>query len=97
MKKKLITTLVILLVLAAAAVPVYVKVMSANMLKKIERAEAVLARAGESFPTPIGTLDALHLSTALRIRDEKGLDAILTHDVQLANAALAMGFKVQGV
>ncbi len=59
--------------------------------------EAVLARAGESFPTPIGTLDALHLSTALRIRDEQGLDAFLTHDVQLASAALSMGFKVQGV
>jgi hypothetical protein len=25
----------------------------------------VLARASEPFPTPLGTLDALHLSTAL--------------------------------
>lgn len=59
--------------------------------------EAVLSRAGEAFPAPIGTLDALHLSTALHIRDERGLDAFLTHDAQLATAAAAMGFKVEGV
>lgn len=59
--------------------------------------EAVLNRAGDTFPAPIGTLDALHLATALHIRDELGLDAFLTHDVQLATAAATMGFKVQGV
>ena len=59
--------------------------------------EPVLTRAGESFPTPVGTLDAIHLSTALRIREERGLDAFLTHDEQLATAAMGMGFKVHGV
>ena len=59
--------------------------------------ERILARAGESFPTVIGTLDAIHLATAIHIRDTLGLDAFLTHDTQLATAAAALGFTVQGV
>ena len=58
--------------------------------------ERILARAGESFPTVIGTLDAIHLATALHIRDNLGLDVFLTHDTQLATAAAASGFTVQG-
>lgn len=57
----------------------------------------ILSRAGESFPTVVGTLDAIHLATALHIRDTLGLDAFLTHDTQLATAAVASGFTVQGV
>lgn len=59
--------------------------------------EAILARASEAFPTVIGTLDAIHLATALLIRDQVGLDALLTHDTQLATAATAVGLHVQGV
>lgn len=59
--------------------------------------ERVLARAGESFPTVVGTLDAIHLATAMQIRDTMGVDAFLTHDTQLAAAAAASGFTVQGV
>ena len=59
--------------------------------------ERILTRAGESFPTVIGTLDAIHLATAIHIRDTLGLDAFLTHDTQLATAAAASGFTVQGV
>jgi len=59
--------------------------------------EAILNRAAEAFPTIIATLDAIHLATALYIRDAVGLDAFLTHDTQLATAAMAMGFHVQGV
>ena len=59
--------------------------------------ERILVRAGESFPTNIGTLDAIHLATALHLRDTTGLDRFLTHDAQLATAASASGFTVEGV
>jgi hypothetical protein len=59
--------------------------------------ENILVRAGESFPTVVGTLDAIHLATAILVRDSMGLDAFLTHDSQLATAARAMGFRVEGV
>lgn len=58
--------------------------------------EAILNRAGEPFSSSLGTLDAIHLATALGIRDSYGLDALLTHDIQLANAAKAMGINVLG-
>ena len=59
--------------------------------------EGITARAGESFPTVIGTLDAIHLATAIFVRDTVGLDVFLTHDAQLATAAAAYGFTVEGV
>ncbi len=59
---------------------------------------AVLRRASEPFPTPLGTLDAIHLATALYWRDLKGEDlTFATHDRQLAQAARMMGFAVVGV
>ena len=62
----------------------------------IPLSERILARAGESFPTVIGTLDAIHLASALHIRDTTGLDVFLTHDTQLATAASASGLTVEG-
>ncbi len=57
----------------------------------------VLRRASEPFPTPLGTLDAIHLATALAWRDATG-DVLLfaTHDRELAVAAGAMGLHVVG-
>ena len=59
--------------------------------------EAIMRRAGELFPTIIGTLDALHLSTALAIRETATVELFLTHDTQLATAAESVGFEVLGV
>jgi hypothetical protein len=57
----------------------------------------VLARASESFPTPLGTLDALHLATALVWRDRMQKELVLTtHDDDLAIAARACGIEVVG-
>ncbi len=58
---------------------------------------AVLARASEPFATPLGTLDALHLATALvwRERMQKPL-TVATHDRDLALAARSFGFEVTG-
>jgi len=59
--------------------------------------ERIMTRAGDAFPTVVGTLDAIHLASAIQLRETIGLDVFLTHDVQLATAANASGFVVQGV
>lgn len=57
----------------------------------------VLRRAAEPFPTPLGTLDAIHLATALLWREARGSTlAMATHDQALATAARAMGLEVLG-
>jgi predicted nucleic acid-binding protein len=58
----------------------------------------VLSRASEPMPMPLGTLDALHLATALIWRDRMGpLPTMATHDTALGVAARAFGFDVRGV
>ena len=58
---------------------------------------SVLSRASEPMPMPIGTLDAIHLATALLWRDRMGPLAVLaTHDTTLGAAARAFGFEVRG-
>lgn len=58
----------------------------------------VLSRASEPMPTALGTLDAIHLATALLWRDRIGpLSAFVTHDTVLGLAARAFGFDVVGV
>lgn len=57
----------------------------------------ILARASDPFPTPLGTLDALHLATALVWRERARRPvAMATHDGGLAQAARAFGFEVIG-
>jgi hypothetical protein len=47
---------------------------------------------------PLGTLDVLHLATALIWRDHMGpLPTLATHDAALGGAARAFGFAVIGV
>jgi hypothetical protein len=59
---------------------------------------AVLRRAGDPFPSPLGTVDAIHLATALLVRDTRGADVVVaTHDVELAAACRAMGLDTVGV
>jgi predicted nucleic acid-binding protein len=58
----------------------------------------VLSRASEPMPMPLGTLDALHLATALIWRDRMGpLPTIATHATALGLAAQAFGFDVRGI
>lgn len=56
----------------------------------------ILERAAEPFPTTLGTLDAIHLASALLLREQSDAVAIATHDVALTLAARAMGFEVLG-
>jgi predicted nucleic acid-binding protein len=58
----------------------------------------ILARASEPFPTPLGTLDALHLATALVWRERMRQTLVMaTHDRDLALGARSFGFDVSGV
>ena len=58
----------------------------------------VLSRASEPMPVSLGTLDALHLATALIWRDRMGpLPVVATHDTALGQAAQAFGFDVRGI
>ena len=57
----------------------------------------VLSRASEPMPLPVGTLNAIHLATALIWRDRIGpLPQIVTHAAALGAAARAFGFDVRG-
>ena len=58
--------------------------------------ERILQRASETFPTVVGTLDAIHLATAIFIRESDDVDFLLTHDSQLGTAARSVGFHVRG-
>jgi len=58
----------------------------------------VLSRAAEPLPTALGTLDAVHLASALVWRDRIGEPLLVaTHDVALGTAAQAFGFEVHGL
>lgn len=59
--------------------------------------DSILQRASESFPTVVGTLDALHLATALTIREFDKPDLFLTHDLRQGTAARSLGFEVAGI
>jgi predicted nucleic acid-binding protein len=64
----------------------------------IEISNPVLRRASMPLPTSLGTLDAIHLSSALlwgEVRNEQPV--MLTHDRALASAARASGLRVLGV
>ncbi|MDJ0762284.1 MAG: type II toxin-antitoxin system VapC family toxin [Myxococcota bacterium] len=67
-------------------------------LEIIEVSKPILSRASSPFPTSLGTLDAIHLATAIAYRDIRGLEvAVLTHDKELAMAARSVGFDTLGV
>lgn len=57
----------------------------------------VLERAAEPFPTALGSLDAIHLASALLARENLEGLAFATHDDELGTAARANGFVVHGL
>lgn len=67
-----------------------------DTLHVVPVSEDILVRAGETFPTTLGTLDAIHLASALAVRHGVELARFLTHDRRLAVAAVSMGFAVEG-
>ncbi len=64
----------------------------------VEPSMVVLDRAARPFPTELGTLDAIHLATALMWRETRGEEIVMaTHDRALGTAAQASGLQVVGL
>ena len=72
-----------------------------SLLEAVELVEPnrpVLVRAAQPLPTELGTLDAIHVATALLWRGASDTElAMATHDVALGTAARACGLRVVGV
>lgn len=67
-------------------------------LEIVEIDATVLDRAAQPMPTELGTLDAIHLATALLWREWTGAHLVMaTHDRALALGAQAHGLEVVGV
>lgn len=63
----------------------------------VEPSMVVLRRAAQPFATPLGTLDAVHLATALLWQEARGQSIVMaTHDHGLGLAARASGLRVVG-
>lgn len=63
----------------------------------VELAPTVLARALEPFPTPVRTLDALHLATALHLVERRQRLALATYDERLRACARRVGLPLAEV
>jgi predicted nucleic acid-binding protein len=73
---------------------------SRRLLRSVEvvaLSERILARAAGPMPTSLGTLDALHLATALELAAARAPALVVaTHDRALARAARASGLPAVG-
>jgi uncharacterized protein len=66
-------------------------------LEIVEITRTVLARAAEPSPTSLGTLDSIHLASAILWRERIGKNiALATHDEALALGARAHGMRALG-
>ena len=66
-------------------------------LELVDIDQLVLDRAAQPMPTELGTLDAIHLATALLWKDMTKLELVMaTHDGALALGAQAHGLRVVG-
>ncbi|MEK7474628.1 MAG: type II toxin-antitoxin system VapC family toxin [Candidatus Coatesbacteria bacterium] len=64
----------------------------------LEVTGSILLRASEPLPTPLRTLDAIHLASAMTWRETHAGDLTMaTHDEELAKAARGKGLEVIGV
>jgi uncharacterized protein len=58
----------------------------------VEISEPIRASAALLEPAAVGSLDALHLATAIEIGD--ALDGVITYDARMAAAARSLGLAV---
>ena len=62
-------------------------------IKRIRLSRSILQGASRTMPTVVKTLDAIHLSIAIALRDRRRIELLFaTHDTQQATAARALGF-----
>ena len=62
----------------------------------VEISESIKARAADTFPTIIGTLDAIHISTAIVWQEHENDEEmmIVSHDRQMNVCAKALGYNI---
>lgn len=60
----------------------------------IEMVAPVLARALEPFPTPVRTLDGLHLASIELLREQGTVISLATYDERLRKGAIALGITL---
>ena len=60
----------------------------------LELAAPVLQRALDPFPTPVRTLDALHLASLDYLQQQRIPVALASYDLRMCEAAAAMGIDV---
>ncbi|MGH9365440.1 MAG: PIN domain-containing protein [Thermoanaerobaculia bacterium] len=67
-------------------------------IEVVELTRPVLSRASQPLPTALGTLDAIHLATAMLWRERTEAKLVMaTHDTALGTAARASGLTVVGL
>ncbi len=68
-----------------------------DSLELVQIDSVVLDHAAQPMPTELGTLDAIHLASALLWKDAMRIDPVMaTHDGALGLAAQAHGLRVLG-
>lgn len=71
------------------------EILSRTVFVKVS--QSILEVASRSYPTVIGTLDAIHLATAQNWQESQNEEILfITHDLQLGRAARAIGLKSAG-
>ena len=69
-----------------------------DAIAAVTLSRAVLERAALPMATAVKTLDAIHLASAMLLRERRGLElSFATHEPQQARAARALGFDCLGV
>ena len=67
-------------------------------IEVVEPTRPILRRAAQPMAGVLGTLDAIHLATAMAWREQTGENLVMaTHDSALALAARGSGLRVVGV
>ena len=60
----------------------------------LEVTAPVVGRAADAFPTPLRTVDALHLASVLFLEDQGQKVRLATYDRRMREAALALGISL---
>ena len=76
----------------AAAIEELVRIE--RTIKRIRLTGSIIEGASRTMPTIVKTLDAIHLASAMALRERRGIELVFaTHDGQQAVAARALGFS----
>ncbi len=68
-------------------------VLIERTIRRIRFSASIVQEASRTMPTVVKTLDAIHLASAIVIRERRATDLLFaTHDLQQAIAARALGF-----